>query len=97
MWFANQKFCMAGTFPGILFKLPKKNTDYNQIKQHKSKLIFKKINKNLIMWDQFFQNCYFCSKTENRNIVTEFQMLELLGYSSEKQKSKYHHTIIHLN
>ena len=49
------------------------------------------------MWDQFFQNCYFCSKTEKINIVTEFQMLELLGFSSEKQKSKYHHPIIHLN
>ena len=49
------------------------------------------------MWDQFFQNCYFCSKTEKINIVTEFQMLELLDFSSEKQKRKYHHPIIHLS
>ena len=48
------------------------------MKQLKSKLIT-----DLIMWDQFFQNCYFCSKTEKINIVTEFQMLELLGFSSE--------------
>ena len=47
------------------------------------------------MWDLFFQNFY--SKTENINIVTEFQMLELLGFSSEKQKSKCRHPIIHLN
>ena len=83
---------MAGTFSRILFKLQKKNTGYNQIKQHKSKLIT-----DLITWDQFFQNCYFCSKTVNINIVTEFQMLELISFSSEKQKSKYNHTIIHLN
>ena len=83
---------MAGTFSRILFKLQKKNTGYNQIKQHKSKLIT-----DLIMWDQFFQNCYFCSKTEKINIVTEFQMLELLDFSSEKQKRKYHHPIIHLS
>ena len=83
---------MAGTFSRILFKLQKKNNGYNQIKQHKSKLM-----RDLIMWDQFFQNYCFCSKTENINIVTEFQMLEFLGFSCEKQKSKYHHSIIHLN
>ena len=84
---------MAGTFSRILFKLQKKkNTGYNQIKQHKSKL-----TTDLIMWDQFFQNSCFCSKTEKINIVTEFQMLELLGFSSEKQKNKYHHSVIHLN
>ena len=49
------------------------------------------------MWDQFFQSFYFCFKTEKINIVTEFQLLELLSISSEKQKSKYHHLIIHLN
>ena len=48
------------------------------------------------MWDQFFQKWYFCSKTEKINNVTEFHMLELLGFSSEKQKSKYHHPILHL-
>ena len=62
------------------------------MKQHKSKLIM-----DLIIWDQFFQNCYFCSKIAKINIVTEFQMLELLGFSSEKQKSKYNHPIIHLS
>ena len=85
IWFTNQKFCRDGTFSGILFKLP-------IIKLHKSKLIT-----DLIMWDQFFQNCYFCSKTEKINIVTEFQMLELLDFSFEKQKRKYHHPIIHLS
>ena len=49
------------------------------------------------MWDQVFQNCYFCSKREQIKIVIEFQMLKLLGFSSEKQKIKYHNPIIHLN
>ena len=49
------------------------------------------------MWGQFFQNCYFFSKTEKINIITKFQILELLGFSREKQKSKYHHPIIDLN
>ena len=39
------------------------------------------------MWQQFFQKWYFCSKTEKLNIGTEFHMLELLGYSSKKQKN----------
>ena len=30
-----------------------------------------------------------------QNKMNEFYMLELLGFSSEKQKSKYHHLIIH--
>ena len=76
----------------MLFKLPKKNTGYNQTKQHKSKLIT-----DLIMSDQIFQNCYFCSKTEEINIVTEFEMLELLVFFSEKQKTEYRHPIIRLN
>ena len=38
------------------------------------------------MSDQFFQKCYFCSKTKKMN--TEFHMLELLGFSSEKQSLK---------
>ena len=70
----------------------KKSTGYNQVKQLKSKPIA-----DLIMWDQVFQNCYFCSKREQIKIVTEFQMLKLLGFSSEKQKIKYHNPIIHLN
>ena len=49
------------------------------------------------MWDQFFQKSLFCSKTEKMNIVTEFYMLELPGFSSEKQKSKYNYPIFHLN
>ena len=38
------------------------------------------------MWDQFFQKLYFCSKTEKVNIVTEFHILEPLGFSSANQK-----------
>ena len=38
------------------------------------------------MWDQFFQKLYFCSKTEKMNIVAEFHIIELLGFSSANQK-----------
>ena len=58
-----------------------RNTADNQIKQLKSKP-----TKDLMMWDQFFQKLYFCSKTEKMNIVTEFHKLKLLGFSSAKQK-----------
>ena len=79
-------------FQEFYFSYQKEKNNYNQIKQLKSKQIT-----DLIIWDQFFQSFYFCFKTEKINIVTEFQMLELLSISSEKQKSKCHHLIIHLN
>ena len=37
------------------------------------------------MWDQLFQELYFCSKTEEMNIVTEFHILELFDFPSAKQ------------
>ena len=47
------------------------------------------------MWDQFFQKSFFCSKTEKMNIVTEFYMLELPGFSSDGQRSGYGYPIFH--
>ena len=38
------------------------------------------------MQDQFFQKLYFCFKTEKMNIVAEFHLIELLGFSSSKPK-----------
>ena len=35
------------------------------------------------MWDQFFQNCYFSSKTEKINELN--QILESLGFSGDKK------------
>ena len=56
------------------------NTADKQIKQLKSKPTI-----DLIMWDRFFSKLYFCSKSEEMNIVTEFHILELLGFPSAKQ------------
>ena len=52
--------------------ISKTNTADNQIKQLKSKP-----TKDLMMWDQFFQKLYFCSKT-----------FLVQGFSSAKQKKE---------